>query len=92
MMTGLAAKLRLKIHYLDETSAYLNVQLKCGTFMDCLDYFEKNLELVISENSNRDKGTKAAWVHKSINKGNTVCFLKKSLYGYSKQVHVGLLN
>lgn len=58
-MTGLAATLGLKIQKLDVTSAFLNGQLKEDVFMECLDCFNKTFELIIGENSDRDKSRKS---------------------------------
>lgn len=81
VMSSLAAKLGVKIHQLDVTSAYLNGQLNEEIFMECPDYFDKILELITNENSDRDISRKAAKIREYLSEGDKVLFLKKSLYG-----------
>ena len=47
--------------------------------MECPDYFDKILELIINKNSDNGTSRKAAKIQKNFNKGNKVLFLKKSL-------------
>jgi hypothetical protein len=81
VMAGLAAKLGINIHQFDITSAYLNGKLDEEIFMECPDYFKQILELITKENSDSDISRKAIKTLKSINEGDKVLLLKKSLYG-----------
>ena len=81
LIASISAKLGIKIHQFDATSAYLNGKLYEEISMECPEYFDKILELIINENSDNDISKKAAKILKSFNEGNKVLFLKKLLYG-----------
>ena len=49
-MASFSAKLGIKMHQFDVTSAYLNGKLDEEIFMECPEYFDKILELIINEN------------------------------------------
>ena len=42
--------------------------------MECPDYFDKILELIINKNSDNGTSRKAAKIQKNFNKGNKVLF------------------
>ena len=52
--------------------------------MECPDYFDKILEMIINENSDSDISRKAAKIFKSFNEGSKALFLKRSLYGLKR--------
>lgn len=69
------------------TSAYIYGQLNIDLFMECPEYFQKILELIMRKHSDRNKSGKSAKIRKSVNESDNVLFLKKSLYGLK---HVGI--
>lgn len=42
------------------TSAYIYGQLNIDLFMECPEYFQKNLELIMRKHSDRNKSGKSA--------------------------------
>lgn len=82
IMAALAAKLNTEIHQFDITTAYLNGKLDEQIFMECPAYFKEILEqMKTNKSSNKDINLKVSKMLKSLNKGNKVLLLKKSLYG-----------
>ena len=69
------AKLGIKIHQLDVTSAYLNGKFDEKIFLECPDYFDKILELIINEIFDSDISRKAAKILKKFNEENKLLFL-----------------
>jgi len=82
LLAALAAKLSLKIHQLDITTAYLNGELNERIFMEP----PKMLKEMLSKLSHREGkqstiGVRASKMVASLEAGKDVCLLKKSLYG-----------
>lgn len=82
LMMALAVKNKMKIHQLDIVSAYLNGHLEEQNFMEKPEMFEEILkEILRRDGKNSVSGAKAMKMLNDGKREDSVCLLKKALYG-----------